>query len=603
MVGNTLYRWVAVLAAVALAVGVLAACASDTSTSASTTSTSSGSAAAPQQPQAPAPANEPAGVVTSAGAPQAPEAPQGAVVITPPSMVKPAVDRVIIAFPGPSTEGNDPNFDFSSPPSVQLRPMYEYLVGVNPETGAFEPQLAETWSVEPDGFGLRYKLREDVQFHNGWGTVKTADVQHALWSISREDSLHGLASQFRREITEIQPVSDLEFVIRLNKANPGNFNGISQLIGGWEISSKAMYDEVGQPKLAEQPIAGTGPYKFLEREQGQYVRFERPSNAHWRVTPDFPELELRWTSEASTRLAALLTGEIHLTPVPSDLEAQVIEFGGRMLSGNVPGFRTFFNFQGSWWIDHGDPTSGRKFPDSPLLDQNVRKGLSKAIDRAALNDAFFGNEAEQAVHSHFHPSRLGWNSAWVDRVDAEYGYDPAGARAALAEAGYNANNPLETNLHLVNLTTYAGSLDLIESVQGFYADVGVKAKLLTLDAASRRAKSRGHEFDNHISLVSTSSDIFLAARVYMTSSHPTAGNYQDAEVNGYYREATSTLSLEAQDAALRKMGDRTFDLNQSIPLFWIPAKIAVDPSVVSDYVFPGNISGTWTHMYNIRAAQ
>ena len=80
-----------------------------------------------------------------------------------------------------------------------------------------------------------------------------------------------------------------------------------------------------------------------------------------------------------------------------------------MLRGNVPGFRTFFNFQGSWWIDHGDPSSGRKFPDSPLLDQNVRKALSKAIDRALINEAFFGNEAEQGVHSHFHPSRLGWN--------------------------------------------------------------------------------------------------------------------------------------------------------------------------------------------------
>ncbi len=481
--------------------------------------------------------------------------------------------------------------------------MYEYLVGVNPETGVFEPQLAETWSVEPDGFGLRYKLREGVEFHNGWGTVSTADVQHAHWSISRDDSLHGLAAQFRREITEIQPINDLEFVIRLNKANPGNFNGISQLIGGWEISSKTMYDEVGQPTLAEQPIAGTGPYKFSSRQQGQYVRFERAFNPHWRVTPDFPELEIRWTSEASTRLAALLTGEIHLTPIPSDLEAQVIGSGGRLLSGNVPGFRTFFNFQGSWWIDHGDPTSGRKFPDSPLLNQNVRKALSKAIDRAALNEAFFGNEAEQGVHSHFHPSRLGWNPAWVDRFDAEYGYDPEGARAALAEAGYNDNNPLETNLHLINLTTYAGSLDLIESVAGFYSDVGVKANLITMDPATRSARQRAHEFDNHIGLVSTSSDIFLASRVYMTSSHPVAGNYQDAEINGYYTEATSTLSLEGQDAALRKLGDRSFGLNQSIPLFWIPAKIAIDPNVVADYVFPGNISGTWTHMYNIRAAQ
>lgn len=601
MKAERLSRWILVFAAAVAALVVLAACGSDGDTS-SAPSTSA-PAPAPQQPQAPAAAPQPEGITADAIAPLQPEAPVQPVDtsgVMP--AIEPKVDRVIISFPAPSTEGNDSNFDFSSPPSVQLRPMYDYLVGVNPETGAFEPQLATEWSVEPDGLGIRFKLREGVQFHNGWGEFTVKDVQHVAWSISREDSLHGLASQFRREIDEIQAVNSHELVVRLGKANPGNFNGISQLIGGWEIQSKDMYDEVGQPTLDEEPIVGTGPYEFKEREQGQYVRFERGSSPHWRITPDFPELELRWTSEASTRLAALLTGEIHLTPIPADLEAQVIKGDGRMVSGKVPGFRTFFNFQGSWWVDHGDPTSGRKFPDSPLLDQNVRKGLSKAIDRAALNEAFFGNEAERAVHSHFHPSRLGWNPEWVGQYDAEYGFDPAGARAALAAAGYNADNPLETNLHLVNLTTYAGSLDLIESVHGFYADVGVKANLITLDAVSRRAKSRAHEFDNHVSLVSTSSDIFLAARVYMTSSHPVAGNYQDAEMNGYYREATSTLSLEGQNVALRKLGDRSFGLNQSIPLFWIPAKIAIDPSVVADYVFPGNISGTWTHLYNINAA-
>jgi peptide/nickel transport system substrate-binding protein len=584
-----------------VALFALAACGGDSDTTAAPSTAAP--AAAPQQPAAPAAAPQPEGITAAAVAPQQPDAPAMPVDTSDTMMaMEPKVERVIIAFPAPSTEGNDSNFDFSSPPSVQLRPMYDYLVGVNAETGAFEPQLATEWSVEPDGLGIRFKLREGIQFHNGWGEFTTKDVQHVAWSISRDDSLHGLASQFRREIDEIQAVSDHELVVRLGRANPGNFNGISQLIGGWEIQSKDMYNEVGQPTLADEPIVGTGPYEFKEREQGQYVRFERGSTAHWRTTPDFPELEIRWTSEASTRLAALLTGEIHLTPIPSDLEAQAIGADRRMVQGKVPGFRTFFNFQGSWWVDHGDPASGRKFPDSPLLNQNVRKALSKAIDRAALNEAFFGNEAEQAVHSHFHPSRLGWNAAWVNGFDAEYDYDPAAARAALAEAGYNADNPLETNLHLINLTTYAGSLDLIESVQGFYSDIGVKANLITLDPATRNAQTRAHEFDNHIGLVSTSSDIFLAARVYMTSSHPSAANYQEAEMNGYYREATSTLSLEAQDVALRKLGDRSFAVNQSIPLFWIPAKIAIDPSVVADYVFPGNISGTWTHLYNIRAS-
>ena len=451
--------------------------------------------------------------------------------------------------------------------------------------------------------GIRFQLREGIQFHDGWGEFTARDVEHVLWSISREDSLHGLSAQFRREISGLDIINDHEVVLRLNRANPGNFNGISQLTGGWEIQSKAHFDAVGQPTLADEPIVGTGPYQFKERTQGSFVRFERGLSPHWRITPDFPELELRFTAENSTRLAALLAGEIHLAPIPADLESQAISGGRQITAGNVPGFRTFFNFEGAWWNTHGDPTSGRKFPDSPLLMQNVRKALSKAIDRDALNEAFFGGVAEVAAHSHFHPTRMGWNPEWAANFDRDYGFDPASARALLAEAGFNEDNPLETNLHMVNLSTYAGSLDLIESVAGFFDDIGVKADLLTMDVATRNARARAHEFDNHVNLVSTSSDIFLASRVYMTSSHPTSGNFQDPEINGFYNQATTTLSLEEQDTFLRNLGNQSFALNQSIPLFWIPAKIAIDPEVVSEYQFPGNISGTWTHLYNIKAAR
>ena len=557
-----------------------------------------------QQPDAPAAAQAATG---DASAPSAPEAaaaaaaPSAGISLAP--AVQPKVNRVVIAFPGPSSEGNDSNFDFSSPPSVQLRPMYEYLVGVNGTTGAFEPQLATEWKVEPDGLGIRFKLREGIQFHNGWGEFTAQDVAHVFWSITRKDGLHGLRRTFAKDVRELEIVSDHEIVFLLNSANQTVFNGISQLIGGMEVQSKAMYDQVGQPSLADVPVAGTGPYRFQKRAQGSYIRFERAPGQHWRLTPDFPELELRWSSEASTRLAALLAGELHLTNIIPDQESIAKKQGIKIVKGNVPGFRTFFNFQGSWWNKHGDPDSGRKFPDSPLLNQKVRQALSKAIDRDALNTAFFGGEADAMYNNHFHPTRPGWDTAWETRFPEQYGYDPAAAKGLLAEAGYGPDNPLKTHLHSINLSTYSGSMDLIEAVQGYYRDIGVKADLLVLDAAIRSAKGRAHEFDNHISLVSTASDIFLACRVYMTSSHPSAGNYQNAEINKIRLVAAGTLVASEQDAAFKKMGEMTFSQNASIPLYWLPIKMAYDPEVVSDYVFSGNISGSWTHLYNIKAAQ
>jgi len=592
-------KWIIALSVTLIGAIALAACSSSDDTV--TTSSSSGTV---QQPDAPAAAAAATGDSSSPSAPVAADAPaQPSGGTSPVMVVEPKVDRVVIAFPAPSSEGNDSNFDFSSPPSVQLRPMYEYLVGVNSVNGGFDPQLATEWNIEPDGLGIRYQLRQGVQFQGGWGEFTAKDVEHVLWSISRADSLHGLRGTFARDVSEIQIINDYEVVFRLNGANPTVFNGISQLIGGMEIQSKAMYDAVGQPTLADVPIAGTGAYQFKERSQGSFVRFERGSGSHWRHSPDFPELELRWSSEASTRLAALLAGEVHLTTIIPDQEAQAKGQGMKLAKGNVPGFRTFFNFQGSWWNTHGDETSGRKFPDSPLLDQKVRQALSKAIDRDALNTAFFKGEADAMVNNHFHVTRPGWDASWETRFDDQYGYDPAAAKALLAEAGYNSSNPLETNIHSINLSTYAGSLDMIEAVQGFYREIGVEAKLVVMDGASRNAQARAHEFDNHISLVSTASDIFLAGRVYMSSSHPTSGNHQEPAINVLRLEAASTLVASVQAAALKQMGELAFSMNASIPLYWLPIQIAYSPDVVSDYVFAGNISGSWTHLYNIKAAQ
>ena len=310
-------------------------------------------------------------------------------------------------------------------------------------------------------------------------------------------------------------MSDHEFVVRLGRANPGNFNGISQLIGGWEIQSKAMYDEVGQPTLADEPIVGTGPYEFMERAQGQYVRFERGSVEHWRLTPDFPELEIRWTSEASTGWRPCWPAKSIWLPSPPTWRPRRSTRAAAWSPATCRASAPSSTSRAPGGAPTG-PRVGRKFPDSPLLNQNVRKALSKAINRDELNEAFFKNEAETQVHSHFHPTRLGWNPEWVNRFPAEYGYDPAAARSELAEAGYNQDNPLETNIHMINLTTYAGSLDLIEAVAGYYEEIGVKVNRITMDPATRSARGRAHEFDNHIGLVSTSSDIFLAARVYMT---------------------------------------------------------------------------------------
>ena len=56
--------------------------------------------------------------------------------------------------------------------------------------------------------------------------------------------------------------------------------------------SKAYFDATG-PQGLQDRMVGTGPYQFVERKPGESVIFERVAYEHYRVTPEFPEVEVR----------------------------------------------------------------------------------------------------------------------------------------------------------------------------------------------------------------------------------------------------------------------------------------------------------------------
>ena len=104
----------------------------------------------------------------------------------------------------------------------------------------------------------------------------------------------------------------------------------------------------------------------------------------------------------------------------------------RLVQGNVPGQRTFFRFSGVN-LDLKNPGS-YLYPEAPIVNVKVRKALNKALDRGAINEAFFGGRGQTMVLNHFHPTREAWDTGWDQRFEAEYGYNPVEARKLLAEA-------------------------------------------------------------------------------------------------------------------------------------------------------------------------
>ena len=604
-----------VLLAFVLVFGAACSSGDDDVTTTSSSGTAAEPAAAAAAPAAAAAAAAPVKVAVSGigaqeAAPAAAPVARKADVSAAPVEAK--VNRVIFGLITPSTEHYTPAKQ-GPPTSQPLTPMYEYLVGMDPVSGALIPQLATEWEVDADGKSWRFKLRKGVQFHNGWGEFTGKDVKHTWQQIAADDALHGNHGSFKRFVSDVEIVNDYEVVFRAPNPTADLFILTSELSQSLLIQSKDHRDAAGLPTLGsgEGPTAGTGPYRFTKGVPGSLIRYERTPSKHWRMTPDFQELEIRWMPEASTRLAGLLAGEIHLTIIPQDNVEQAKKAGMKLVTGNVPGLRTFFSIRCCVRLPADlknrlkQPAydAAFKYPDAPMQDIRVREAINRAIDRDALNTAFFGGKGETMVLNNFHPTREGWNPSWAERFESLYGYDPAKAKALLADAGYGPNNVLEIGLQSKNLSHYSGSLDVVDATVEYLRAIGIKPKLIVQDSATESAEGRAFKQSNRLTITGTSSHLLLGIRVYATHSTPRTGNPEWGDTDKLFIDIRGTLDPVKQLKWLDELGELTFLRYQTVPLFWLPPEAIVNPDIVSDYIFPGAITSTWTHLEFIKAAQ
>ncbi len=527
-------------------------------------------------------------------------------------MPKAVVDRLIFATTTPSTEHSDARV-LCCFNALQLRPMYENLLAVNP-AGEFVPGLATSWTLEPDGQSMRIELREGVEFHNGNGEFTSDDVINFFDEFVTFDDAHVFSRIFWRAFTEsVDRVDDHEIVFRMSRPNSFLLLALSDRWTQLPMVSKADWDANGAPETPNStPLAGTGPYQFLEREQGQRIVFERAPGEHWRVTPDFPELELRWISEVSTRLSALLAGEVQMTDLPPDLQPQAISTGFEIKSNSNFGTRVWMQFYAAF----PDPETGVAgwplYPDAKLLDVRVRKALNKAINRDEVQSAF-APQGEKMILNHFHPQFVGWNPEWAQNFESEYGYDPAAARSLLREAGYDSNNPLEIKTRIRSCVVMAGCEDVTEAVAGYWSDVGVDVELVTIDGASRNALSRatrggkagiGEGIVDWVDVDNSSTHPVFALANRQTW-HATGGvnGFATPEMYEIVGRIQSEMDWSKHEANIRAVGELSYSLHANVPLWYLPAQVAVDPDIIAEYVWNGTEHGTFTHLEEIVAVK
>ncbi|MBK8085116.1 MAG: hypothetical protein IPK28_15565 [Devosia sp.] len=196
--------------------------------------------------------------------------------------------------------------------------MFEGLYGFGKDFNA-APELAESVEATPDGLKWTFKLRPGVKFHNG-DTVDAEDVKASLerWRAVGPKG-PGLAT-----VTSIDTPDPLTVV--LNFSTPmGRF--LLLMLGSDENKFVVMPKEIAEAsttpgKLTE--VVGTGPYKFVEYAEDQYVKLAKfadyvarddaPNYQAGKKVANFDEIVFWIVTESTTRVAGLSLGSTTLSP-------------------------------------------------------------------------------------------------------------------------------------------------------------------------------------------------------------------------------------------------------------------------------------------------
>jgi peptide/nickel transport system substrate-binding protein len=281
-----------------------------------------------------------------------------------------------------------------------------------------KPQLAESWEMSPDGLSYRFNLRKGVKWHDG-KDFTSADVVFSLTKAWKP--LHPRGRTTFAKVIGVDAPDAHTVVIRLSEPTPQLMTALSAYEA--QVFPKHVFDgtDIPQNPAVNAPI-GTGPFVFKEWKKGGHIIVERNPN-YWEAgKPYLDRIVFRFINDASSRAAALESGEVQiggLSPVPladviriSKLPHIEIETRG-------------YDYMSPIYLMELNMRRG------PLADVRVRRALAHAVDRNALTRVVWFGYGAPAVSPV--PSTI--KKFHSPPEDVKYPFDLKRAEALLDEAG------------------------------------------------------------------------------------------------------------------------------------------------------------------------
>jgi len=311
----------------------------------------------------------------------------------------------------------DPHTSILGQTQAMMRFMYRGLTRFAIKNGKVttsevEPDLAESWTLSPEGTIWTFKLKKGVQFHKGFGEMTAEDVKFSLdRQINRAPGTR--FAEVLEVIKSVEVVDPYTVQIALKAYDPIFLLRVVGYQAGYIVSKKAAEKYGDQFKWNG---VGTGPFYFdrhLPREKVVLKAFDK----YHAGRPQIDEVQWFDVPEDATKLIGLEKGTFDLLypeAVTADFADQVKKMGA-VIDRRGPGGQERF------YID---------MTKAPFDDIRVRKAFMHAIDRKAIKETMYPGDLARLAPSCLPPGYFG-------HVPMEFpAYNPELAKKLLAEAGH-----------------------------------------------------------------------------------------------------------------------------------------------------------------------
>lgn len=275
--------------------------------------------------------------------------------------------------------------------------------------------LAETWSVAPDGLSYTFNLRKNVKWHDGKPfTADDVVFTFGLWQ--NPDITYYL----RGNVTNVTKVEALDAnTAKVTLKEP--LVSLPVLLGyNMPMLPKHLLSGLTKEQLAKpvdflnRPV-GTGPFRFAKKQSGAFVQFDANPD-YWDGAPYLDSFVFKIVPDIDAQLAQARAGDLDLVVLePHQLQA-VKGAANLVIDEAIQINHVYFEFNNL---------------KPQFKDKIVRQALTYGLNRAAIIKDLLGGTAELAT------GPVSPVMAWAYNPNVkQYPYDPDMANKRLEDAGW-----------------------------------------------------------------------------------------------------------------------------------------------------------------------